>query len=371
MATISTFDDWVDQFNAWMKDIGFDRSLIGGYTFSEKFGDLESSEIEFGDYAGRPKWETVRQIPEQRIRDALINLIVYQGDTEFASVEQQRKLIECAPSEYDLRSYLRVTAEEMRHGWQMCHLLVKHFGNSGRREALKLLERRAYHNSRLLGAFNLNVEHWVDFYAYTQFQDRDGKYQLTMLSRSSFAPLACSMGPMLQEEVFHLFTGNSGLTRIMRAGRVPSALLQTYFNKWLPACFDLFGTDHSSSANWSYVWGLKGRFDEATARAPANKQTLNEDARGLYICECQNLIDVLNQHVPHGQPLLRLPSLKFNRRIGDDANQPYSIDGELLGVEEYDKHLAEMLPGPEDQAELEEIFKDPEWIVPVEVMQRA
>jgi len=36
-------------------------------------------------------------IPDQRIRDALLNLIVYQGDTEFASVEQQRNLLTARP----------------------------------------------------------------------------------------------------------------------------------------------------------------------------------------------------------------------------------------------------------------------------------
>jgi hypothetical protein len=33
-------------------------------------------------------------VPTQQMRDALLNMIVYQGDTEFASVEQQRHLFE-------------------------------------------------------------------------------------------------------------------------------------------------------------------------------------------------------------------------------------------------------------------------------------
>src|SRR2546425_10003101 len=81
-------------------------------------------------------------IPDRRIRDAALNLIVYQGDTEFASVEQQRRLFETAPSRYDYLSLVRVMTEEMRHGWQMSHLLITQFGRSGRIEAQKLLERR-------------------------------------------------------------------------------------------------------------------------------------------------------------------------------------------------------------------------------------
>ena len=55
-----------------------------------KLGELEIPEIEFGHYKGQRKWPTIMHIPDQRIRDALQNLIVFQGDTEFASVEQQR-----------------------------------------------------------------------------------------------------------------------------------------------------------------------------------------------------------------------------------------------------------------------------------------
>ncbi len=210
-------------------------------------------------------------IPDQRIRDALLNLIVYQGDTEFASVEQQRALLQNAPSDYDLFALMRVMSEEMRHGWQMSYLLCQHFGDEGKREAQKLLERRAEEGQRLLGSFNEIVENWLDFFTYTQFIDRDGKFQLKMLSTSAFHPLARSMGPMLKEESFHLGTGNNGLLRIVKAGKIPPEIMQRYFNKWIPTAFDLFGTDNSSSAHWAYVWGLKGRFNERETGDPGRR----------------------------------------------------------------------------------------------------
>ena len=79
--------------------------------------------------------------------------------------------------------------EEMRHGWQMCSLLVEHFGYSGKVEAQKMLERRAFDNQRLLGAFNVDVDNWLYFFTYTDFVDRDGKFQLQMFKYSAFAPL--------------------------------------------------------------------------------------------------------------------------------------------------------------------------------------
>ena len=241
MAKISTFDDWTDYFRQWQKDIGLDTSKFDDYKFEVKFGAVPTDTIEFGDYAGRAKWETVLQIPDQRVRDALLHLITYQGDTEFASVEQQRNLLNTAPSPYDLQSAVKIMREEMRHGTQMSYLLVKYFGSSGKLEAQKLLERRAFNDSRLLGAFNQDVQDWLDFYCYTELVDRDGKYQLTMLNHSGFKPLGASMTPMLQEEFFHLLTGHTGLTRVIKAGKVPMDLIQKHINKWFSVALDLFG----------------------------------------------------------------------------------------------------------------------------------
>jgi benzoyl-CoA 2,3-epoxidase subunit B len=367
MVKISTFDDWIDYFHQWRKDIGYDSSLLGDYQFETKLGELHTPEIEFGDFKGRRKWERIGQIPNQSIRDALLNLIVYQGDTEFASVEQQKNLLDMAPTEYDRQSLIRVNSEEMRHGWQMCYLLVNYFGDAGKLEATKLLERRAFKGDRLLGSFNAPVNNWLDFFTYTEFVDRDGKYQLTMLSHSSFAPLAESVTAMLKEEFFHMFTGHTGLTRILRAGKIPLPLIQKYFNKWLSTAYDLFGTDHSSSANWAYVWGLKGRYDEHEAKQPAEKDKLNDLARDHYTAECAKLIGQLNQLVPEGQTRLYAPDLKFNRSIGEYAGKPYSITGESLSAEAYKKHIAEVLPTPEDEQLLNDIIKEKDWVVQMQV----
>ncbi|MBI2361647.1 MAG: phenylacetate-CoA oxygenase subunit PaaI [Deltaproteobacteria bacterium] len=363
MKKISTFNDWIDCFREWQKEIGYDPALLGQYKFEAKLDDLHSSEIEFGDFKGHGRWERVEQIPNQAIRDALLNLIVYQGDTEFASVEQQRNLLETAPTDYDRQSLIRVNSDEMRHGWQMCFLLVTYFGDSGKLEAQKLLERRANKGNRLLGSFNAPVNNWLDFFTYTQFVDRDGKFQLTMLTHSSFAPLARSVTAMLKEEFFHMFTGNTGLTRVIKSGKIPVPIIQKYFNKWLSTAYDLFGTDHSSSAHWAYVWGLKGRYDEHEANGEADKGRLNELSRVQYFNECQRLVDELNKLIPGDQPKLVLPDLKFRRSIGDYAGKPYGVDGRSLTEDEYAKHLKEVVPGPEDERVLAEIFKEKDWLV--------
>jgi benzoyl-CoA 2,3-dioxygenase component B len=363
MQKISTFDDWTDLFKKWQNDIGFDSSLVNDYKFDALYDSGTHAEIEFGEFAGRKKWENVLQIPTQDMRDALLHLIVYQGDTEFASSEQQRKLIASAPSKHDFQCLLRVMREEMRHGWQMSHLLVEQFGSDGKLEARKLLERRAYEGSRLLGAFNQPVDNWLDFFTYTCFIDRDGKFQLTMLHRSSFAPLSRSMGPMLKEEAFHLFTGQNGLQRVVRAGKVPVEIIQKYLNKWLSTGYDLFGKDRSTSAARFYRWGFKGRFDEASAKAPpADVDRVNQEAREKYYNEDCEIIRSLNQLIVDDGPKLRAPSIKFKRKIGDYADQPFSVDGEPLSAADYQEHLKQVLPGPGDLEKLRAIFSDGEWV---------
>jgi len=362
MARITTFDDWVEMFRSWRRDIGVDE-VNAAYRFDAKFGGLESPEIQFGAYAGEPKWENLRDIPDQRIKDTLLNYVIYQGDTEFASVEQQRNLFATAPTDWDRAALARIMTEEMRHGWQMSYLLVTHFGSSGRLEAEKLLSRRAFEQQRLLGAFNVDVNNWLDLFTYQEFQDRDGKFQLEMLSRSAFAPLARSMGPMLLEESFHLGTGHTGLKRVLQANRIPTPIVQHHFNKWVPACYDLFGTDNSSSAQWAYLWGLKGRFKE-DPRRETDRQTLNETARGAYVTECLRLVEDLNRLIVDGQPPLRLPDVRFNRQIGRFARQPYDVDGMLLPEEGFPAYLASMLPSEADRTALGAIFADNDWITP-------
>lgn len=375
MGRISTFDEWIDLLNDWRADIGLDRSLMDrytpGYAFEAKYGDLPTDEIYFGDFKGERRWNTLLEIPDQRMRDALLNMVVYQGDTEFASNEQQRFLAKSAPSEYDLASLIRIMVEETRHGYQMCHLLVSQFGTDGKIEAQKLLERRAFgKKNRLLNAFNDDVTHWLDFFAYTNFMDRDGKFQLTMLSHSGFAPLARSMGPMLREESFHMGTGITGLRRMAAAAVIPVPLQQKFYNKWISGSLDLFGTDHSGSAQWAYAWGIKGRVDEDRADGPADRESLNERARAQFYDEISKTVERVNDVNPSDVKFY-VPDARFNRSIGAYAGQRWSVDGRRLSEEEWQSYAPTVLPSAADDAPLAEYFKNPNWIAGRETPERA
>ena len=174
----------------------------------------ENRVIPFGENYGKPAWQ---EVPGEH-RATLRRLIVIQGDTEPASVEQQRHLGKTAPSLYDLRNLFQVNVEEGRHLWAMVYLLQKYFGRDGREEADELLRRRSgdADSPRMLGAFNEATPDWLSFFMFTYFTDRDGKMQLHSLAQSGFDPLSRTCRFMLTEEAHHMFVGETGISRVVQ-----------------------------------------------------------------------------------------------------------------------------------------------------------
>src|SRR5215510_554051 len=232
----------------------------------------------FGDFHGEPVWQ---EVPGE-YRNLLRRLIVTQGDTEPASVEQQRLLGQTAPSVYDLRNLFQVNVEEGRHLWAMVYLLHRYFGRDGREEAEALLARRSGDpdRPRILGAFNEPIHNWLDFFMFTMFTDRDGKYQLLALAESGLDPLARTTRFMLTEEAHHMFVGESGVERVVERtaelmkldpngdvraqGGIPLDVVQKHLNLWFALSLDLFGGEISSNAASFFAAGLKGRCKESS-----------------------------------------------------------------------------------------------------------
>ena len=125
--------------------------------------------IAFGDHKGESAWQ---EVPGE-YRSVLRRLIVTQGDTEPASVEQQKRLGRSCPSLYDLRNLFQVNVEEGRHLWAMVYLLHRHFGRDGREEADALLQRRSGDpdRPRILDAFNEVTADWLAYFMFTFFTD--------------------------------------------------------------------------------------------------------------------------------------------------------------------------------------------------------
>src|ERR1700675_858830 len=239
-------------------------------------------QVNFGMHKGQPAWQ---EVPGE-YRSTLRRVIVTQGDTEPASVEQQRLLGMCCPSLYDLRNIFQVNVEEGRHLWAMVYLLHRYFGRDGREEAEALLERRSgdVDNPRILGAFNEPTPDWLAFYMFTFFTDRDGKFQLSALAESGFDPLARTCRFMLTEEAHHMFVGETGVSRIVQRtceamvqagiddpnkidavrelGVIDLPTIQKKLNLHYSLALDLFGSEVSTNAANAFNASLKGRFQE-------------------------------------------------------------------------------------------------------------
>ena len=257
---------------------------------------VEGRTIGFGQHKGEPAWQ---EVPGE-YRGMLRRLITIQGDTEPASVEQQRFLGKTAPSLYDMRNLFQVNVEEGRHLWAMVYLLQKHFGRDGREEAEELLRRRSGNEDspRMLGAFNEETPDWVSFFMFTFFTDRDGKMQLEALAQSGFDPLSRTCRFMLTEEAHHMFVGETGVQRIIERtcaamkeagiqdpsevervralGVVDLPTLQKKMNLHFSLTLDLFGNEVSTNAANAYNAGLKGRYreDKLDGRPPPAGQHL-------------------------------------------------------------------------------------------------
>ena len=354
-------------------------------------GDQER-QIHFGDHKGEKVWQDV---PGEH-RANLRRIIVTQGDTEPASVEQQRHLGLTAPSMYDLRNLYQINVEEGRHLWAMVYLLHKHFGRDGREEADALLERRSgdEDNPRILGAFNEATPDWLSFFMFTYFTDRDGKFQLSALTESAFDPLARTTKFMLTEEAHHMFVGESGVARTIQrtaqvmnelktddvnklraAGVIDLPTIQRYLNFHFSVTIDLFGADESSNAATFYSTGLKSRYEEgkrdddhilkdktyqvlvAKDGAIETKEVpmlnaLNEVLRDDYIKDSVAGVERWNKVLTKaGIPFqLRVPHKAFNRNIGALAGANVTPEGQVVSETEWKARAGEWLPSTEDRA---------------------
>jgi benzoyl-CoA 2,3-dioxygenase component B len=352
--------------------------------------------IGFGDHLGAPAWPDV----PGEYRGVLRRLIVTQGDTEPASVEQQRHLGRTCPSLYDLRNLFQINVEEGRHLWAMVYLLDAYFGRDGREESEALLQRHSGDRDkpRILRAFNEKTPDWLSYLMFTYFTDRDGKYQLASLAESGFDPLSRTCRFMLTEEAHHLFVGETGIGRVVqrtcelmregktddvrRLGGLDLATLQKYINFHYSVSLDLFGSEVSTNAANFYTMGLKGRFEEAkkrddhrlkdatytvselagdriTTRETPALPSLNERLRDDYIADCQRGVDRWNQIITkHGIDLeLRLPHRGFHRAIGLFGEVKVSPDGRILSEAEWDTKKHEWLPTETDQAYVESLMQ--------------
>jgi benzoyl-CoA 2,3-epoxidase subunit B len=366
---------------------------------------VEGRSIPCGEHCGEPAWQ---EVPGE-YRSMLRRLIVIQGDTEPASVEQQRFLGKTAPSLYDMRNLFQVNVEEGRHLWAMVYLLHKYFGADGREEADELLRRQSGSEEapRMLGAFNEETPDWLSYFMFTYFTDRDGKMQLESLAQSGFDPLSRTCRFMLTEEAHHMFVGETGVGRTIQRtceamneagitdpydidkvralGVIDIPTIQKKLNLHYTLSLDLFGSEVSTNAANAFNAGIKGRYQEIkladdhrlrnavypvthvkdgciiTEEVPA-LSAINMRLRDDYAKDAAGGVGRWNSIIDKAgiEFEMKLPHQGFHRRIGSFADAHITPDGVLIHQDEWSARHDEWLPSSSDGEFIQSLMK-PEW----------
>ncbi|HEY3216371.1 MAG TPA: Phenylacetic acid catabolic protein [Candidatus Eisenbacteria bacterium] len=321
--------------------------------------------VSVGEHAGEKKRLAPDELTEDEARH-LLAIIRAQASTEFGSIQQHSGTLARAQDDEDRFWVLRVMAEELRHGYQMFHLLLSQDwskasgGVQGREMVEEILSMGT--GSHVLDAFNLEYDSFVDNVCFAALVDRVGKYQLTMQKVCAYKPMADSMPPMLREEAFHLAAGVIPMRRWAKRAAQGDVLItmpamQRSVNKWYPRALEMFGDERGGDTN------VKMGF----------KDMKNRPAQDLYIEEVRRMIRDINlrylrARFPDYRPekaeqvldefertrgrhqgvayedLLKLPDRRFFRRKGEPAWTMVGVDGDTFNdVEEYLRHLARQL----------------------------
>lgn len=322
-------------------------------------------EVECGEHKGKPKATKPSELSEEQAHH-LLGAIRAQASTEFGSIQQHRHTLARAQHEQDQVWVLRMMAEELRHGYQMLHLLLDDDWSSVSEQASadmveEILSMQT--GSHVLGAFNIDFDSFVDNIVFCGLIDRVGKYQLAMQKISAYKPMAESMPQMLREEAFHLATGVVPMRRwVTDAARgevyISMEMLQKVVNKWVPRALEMFGDERGGGSN--VRMGLK--------------PMKNREAQQDYYREVEKLLRDLNMRFVRGRlpdlslkeaeetlatlererdkvrgiewdELLQMPHENFFRRRGVPAFSQVGVEGETFeSLDDYIAHLRKVLP---------------------------
>jgi 1,2-phenylacetyl-CoA epoxidase catalytic subunit len=322
------------------------------------------AEIECGVERGQPKRTRAADLSEEQAHQ-LLGAIRAQASTEFGSIQQHRLTLARAQDEEEQFWILRMMVEELRHGYQMLHLLLDDDWSSVSRESgADMVEEilSMTTGSHPLGAFNIEFDSFVDNIVFCALIDRVGKFQLSMQKISAYKPMAESMPQMLREEAFHLAAGVVPMRRwATQAAKgevyVTMETLQKAINKWLPRGLEMFGDERGGATNVRF--GLKPMKNAEAQRGYYEEvEKLVKDVnlryvrarlpgleRGAAMATVDRLMggDSLDGLDP--DDVLRLPHLSYFRRRGVPAFSLVGFDGwQFPDVEAYVGHLRATLP---------------------------
>lgn len=194
-----------------------------------------------------------------------------------------------------------------------------------------------------------------------------------------------------------MFVGETGVARVIERtcqlmkldpnedaraqGGIDLPTIQKYVNFWLSSSLDLFGGEISSNAADYFAAGLKGRDREAERdddhvalagsyrmqviedgrlvdRDVPLRNAMNEILRDSYIEDNERVVGRWNQILRDAGISfeLRLPSRRFNRKVGIYGGRRFDPEGRPISEEEWQRRSAEWLPSESDRAHVKSLM---------------
>jgi ring-1,2-phenylacetyl-CoA epoxidase subunit PaaA len=222
------------------------------------------------------KVEHSDEIPEE-YKEALLNLMLQQADSELAGAYGYIPWIEKAPNIHEKLLVAQIVKDEVRHAFAMYKLLGELGVDVDDRIAQQDFayrlneanadigtERKA--QDKRVNIFYYPIETWTDFIMFNFCMDRGAGHQLEDALDSSYAPWMRAIKTIFQDEVMHMNHGDTWVTKLA-ADPATRPEVQEALNKWFPRTMNIFGSPKSRKNEVYRKFGLKKRTNEEVRQA--------------------------------------------------------------------------------------------------------
>ncbi|MCC6381224.1 MAG: phenylacetate-CoA oxygenase subunit PaaI [Dehalococcoidia bacterium] len=214
-------------------------------------------------------------IPDGTYREALVNLLTQEADSELAGALGYVPCIRLAPTIEEYLAVAMMVKDEFRHA-RVCYKLLEHldvdvderlrsFDFALRVEADDLGTTRAA-GDRRVNIFYYPINDWYDFIAFNVCMDRGAGHQLEDVLVSSYRPWARVMEGIFKEEMFHIAHGDNWVRRLA-ADPETKAPMQAAVDRWFPRTMNVFGRPQTARNRLYRELGLKARDNQEVREA--------------------------------------------------------------------------------------------------------
>lgn len=233
--------------------------------------------------------ESPKDIPGEEYKEALVNLLTQEADSELAGALGYVSCIAMSPTIEEYLATAMMVKDEFRHA-RVCYKLLEHLGVDvdARIKSFDFTLRvsqddlgttRAAGDARV-NIFYYPIEDWFDFIAFNFCMDRGAGHQLEDVLYSSYRPWARVMEGIFKEEMFHIAHGDNWVKRLA-GDPATKQQMQAAIDKWFPRTMNIFGRANTPKNKLYRELGLKVRDNQAVRESFATEVKERLDEFGL------------------------------------------------------------------------------------------